>query len=206
MPSSVSKLFNEAGLDLKGPVKWGKIVREDNPGVYVICLSDNPDDIKNSCIEKAPLEKKLIKFWTERIPKLQIKNTEYTSKMEALKYRLSEFWLPDEVILYIGQTDRTINKRTQELYIHILGDSKPHNGGQWIHTLQIRENLYIYWAITKKSKISKSKLLDMFMENVSMKTKENLYYPFLPLPFANLKIASPSSVKTKKHDISNQRI
>jgi len=200
MPTSVIELFEEANLSFDGPQKWGQIIQVNEPGVYVISLSENAADKANCLLKNAPIEQKIVKNWIERVSRLKIDKS--LQSTQALVNRLSEFWLPDEPILYIGNTPkRTIAKRVQECYVYVLGDSSQHRGGHWLKTLKILEELYIFWAITKKYEHYKKRLLEIFIDNVSTETKELLYDPFLPLPFANLEL---SKDRRKNHGISGQ--
>jgi len=202
MPTSVKELFDQANLSFNGPVKWGQIIPAKEPGVYVVSLSETADDKVYCLLEKAPIETKMVKQWIEYVPNLKIDKIRPIVQdfVKRLSERLSEFWLPDETILYIGNTS-SISNRVNQYYETVLGDPRPHRGGHWIKTLKILEELYIYWAITNKYKDDKIRLLKIFKNNVSDKSKENLYDPFLSLPFANLEFTKR---RIKDHGLSGQ--
>lgn len=51
--------------------------------------------------------------------------------------RLATFWLPDEVVLYIGLAGASVRKRVRQYYRTPLGDKRPHAGGWWLKTLTV---------------------------------------------------------------------
>lgn len=54
MPSTVLDLFANFGLNIYGKVNWGGRVFDNLPGVYIVSLSDSPDNMGN-LLEEAPL-------------------------------------------------------------------------------------------------------------------------------------------------------
>lgn len=200
MPTSVVKLFGSLRLSIEGPVKWGQHAPADEPGVYVVSLSPDPNDIKTKT-SPAPIDLDSVRNWIGKVPTLVLDGDPPTP--ETLKERISKFWLPDETVLYIGQTNRTLRRRIDELYIHKLGEKRPHSGGHWLKTLSILERLYVFWACTPAHIKFKKLMLKKFMENVSHKTEANPYASKLPLPFANLELTKG---ERKKHGIDRSRL
>lgn len=202
MPISVLELFDSAGLNTAGKVKWSNQVPDNYPGVYVLSLSSNPEDKERCLIPNAPIDINILRKWITDVPTLKLDG--YRPTADSLLDRLSKFWLPDENILYIGMTGkRTLKKRIREFYIHELGNGRPHCGGHWIKTLHILKDLYIYWAVTENPEYYESKILDVFVKNVSMLSRSNLYDPDRPFPFAN--IEHPRRNR-KKHGITGSTI
>jgi hypothetical protein len=135
MATTINELIKTVGLD-PGKIKtvqWGNEVESSEAGVYIVSTSNYPD--KNPKLNKeAPIDEKILSYWLQKIKTLKIGSKR--PSVEELKERLSKFWLPDENILYIGQTTKQfLNKRISQFYKHELGDKRPHAGGCWIKTL-----------------------------------------------------------------------
>ena len=56
--------------------------------------------------------------------------------------------MPDEPILYVGRSAKTINARLTAMYATPLGDARPHSGGHWLRTLSVLSELRVWWADT----------------------------------------------------------
>ena len=109
--------------------------------------------------------------------------------VKTLKKRLSEFWLPEENILYIGQTESSLSKRIGDYYRTELGARAPHSGGQWLKTLADLGSLSVYYVSVQNPKDKETALLKYFFEQAGK------------LPFANLK--GPTG--KKQHGLKYQR-
>lgn len=196
MPTTVSALFRNAGLKFDGPVRWSDTVRNDNPGVYVVSLSADPN--KNlGILSVAPISIEIISQWIHRVPAIEL-NGERNPTPDAISNRLAEFWLPDENIIYIGMTTGKLRTRTNQYYNTPLGKSKPHAGGHWLKTLSNLSNLYLYHAACKTPKAKEDQLLGYFVLNVSNNAKTILRDRTNPFPFANIEY--PRGTR-KKHGI-----
>ena len=121
-------------------------------------------------------------------------------KAEAIAERLSEFWLSDENVVYIGKTDakRGLAGRLHDYYRTALGNCGPHRGGHWIKTLKNMDSLHIYFAECAVPAQVEGILLKLFIEGVSESTRSALRDPDHPFPFANLEY--PKGIK-KAHCI-----
>ena len=69
-----------------GPVQWGRPVRHQAPGVFVMEL--------NAATPSAPLDLSLIGKWLERVPALRLDGVRPVSR--DLQLRLNRFWLPSQ--------------------------------------------------------------------------------------------------------------
>lgn len=96
--------------------------------------------------------------------------------------------MPDETILYIGKAGTSLNRRVRQYYNTNLGDSKPHAGGHWIKTLDVINDLNIYWTSSEGERAQdvEERFLKIFVQNVSYQSKKELFDPEHPFPFANL--------------------
>ncbi len=196
MPTTVAQIMASEGLTQKNSMKWGDSVNSNSSGVYIISLS--PDPSQNlGILEDAPLSLEVIKEWLDKVKTFKLDGKTNPSA-EAVASRLSEFWLPDENILYIGKTDSNLGKRVRQYYYTPLGASGPHHGGHWLKVLSNINQLFVYYAECSNAKECETQLLKLFVKNVSSPTLEMLHDPKHPYPFANLEITEP-----KAHGISN---
>lgn len=204
MPSTVSYLFNEARVKIIGRTKWGyNIVQDESkyPGIYIVCLTDD-ERKSNNLLENAPISEIKIKYWIKKVPTIELDKKPNPS-VDAIIRRLSEFWLPDENILYIGMTTKKINQRINQYYTTELGDKRPHAGGHWIKTLTSLNNLYIYYGKCNNPEEVEDFMLELFIKNVSNYSLSKLRDPHRPFPFANLEY--PKGNK-KNHDIGKSKL
>src|SRR4051812_9500131 len=101
MPIAAADLFARIGLTIKSSVPWGQKVPCDSPGVYAICLSNDP--ARNSPVApQAPISPDLVREWTEYVPTIKLDGKSGPSAVDVIRC-LQKFWLPDETILYLGK-------------------------------------------------------------------------------------------------------
>ena len=186
MPSTVLDLLESNSLELTGSVRWNEPVQCKEKGIYIVSLSRNPEE-NGGVLNSAPLEIKTIEKWLQQC-NLELKD-DPTPSTEAIEQRIGEFWLPDENILYIGQTShQDLNTRIDQLYKHKLGKSSPHRGGHWLKTLSNLKSTFVHYAETvdRNPKDVKSSLIEDFVDRVSSSTTNIVSDPERPYPFANL--------------------
>ena len=143
MPITVSELVKSAELKIDGIVPWGSLPDEERPGLYVVALSEKAEEL--ICLDKAPISCSAVESWIERVELMRIDKQVPT--VGKIVERLSEFWLPDETILYIGQTNRPLWIRIRELYYQVLGKSSRHCGGHWLKALDNLKSMFIYYSV-----------------------------------------------------------
>ena len=199
MPTYVKQLFTDSGKEILGQVKWGQKVNCKFPGIYVVALTNSAEKIV--CFNDAPISEKVVKEWINYVPKLTLdgKRPSY----EALVNRLKEFWITDETILYIGKAGTSLKDRVNQYYSTKLGDPKPHAGGHWIKTLENLNDLNIFWTTSagEKAKDVEDRFIENFIKNVSNGSKQKLFDPEHPFPFANLEF--PKGTR-KRHGLQSQ--
>src|SRR5579883_3304679 len=183
MPSTVTDLFESAGLRLAGGVRWKTPVPVQGSGVYVVSLSDNPSQ-GNGIVPRAPIDPPAVAAWLERVPLLQIDRVKCADFRELCD-RLTGFWLGDENIVYIGKAT-SLQSRVGAFYRTPLGDRGPHAGGHWIKTLASLDTMRVYFAETSAFEDAEQILLAAFLRGTSAPIRKGLFDPALPLPFANL--------------------
>src|SRR5687767_5056853 len=105
MPTSIMDLAHAANLRFHGPVPWGSEAiptDQDGPGVYVVTLASSLDDKEKCKYEYPPIAIDMLEDWLTNAPQLTLDGLPPSS--QALSERLSQYWLTDECILYIGMT------------------------------------------------------------------------------------------------------
>lgn len=214
MPTTITQLFNQAGLTISGQVKWGQIINSRACGFYVVALTNNADELV--CTDKPNFSDEAIKQWIELVKSggKQIQLDNRTADLDDIKKRLEKFWFADETIVYIGKAgpkkSRTIRKRVKEYYETPLGCDKKHAGGNWVNTMINVSSLNVFYSEYSGIDIEEKEetMISYFMENVSETTKANLYDKVNCYPFANKELYRKSlKSKTKKvHGLNYQTI
>jgi transcription elongation factor GreA len=191
VPTSLdaASLLRSVGLLVDGPVPWDRPVGERGPGVFVVELSASRPT--------APIELTRVGKWIERVPGLRLDGERPTSR--ALSARLAAFWLPDQVVVYVGATKASVGGRVAALQRTVLGDRRPHSGGHWLHTLTpaILASTRIWWAATDAAEEYEDAILDAFAASLS--ATERAAIPSgdtLALPFGNLRHPSAGARPT----------
>lgn len=205
MAISVSELLKTVGLNsnrLK-TIQWGEEPDNTSVGIYIVSTASKPCTNSNH-FEEAPIDENMLKFWINKVKTIQIDGKPNPTVTE-LKQRLNRFWLPDESIIYIGQTECTggLKRRMYQYYKTELGDKKPHSGGHWIKTLDIINQLFVHYIGTMNPIEAEEKLMKNFVSQVSDTTKKRMGSRNLPLPFANLELAKWNR---KNHGITKSKI
>jgi transcription elongation factor GreA len=174
---NAAALLRDVGLLPDGPVVWGRPVPARGPGVFVVELP--------SPLPRAPIELTRVGKWIERVPTLTLDGERPTSK--ALVARLSAFWLPSQVVLYVGSTPSSIGARVAALQRTVLGDRRPHAGGHWLHTLDVLPTTRLWWAETDAPEEYEDALLAAFAVGVPAAEVAALPDRDVVLPFADLR-------------------
>jgi transcription elongation factor GreA len=112
----------------------------------------------------APIELTRVGKWLERVPALTLDGLHPSSR--ALSARLAAFWLPSEVVLYVGATTSSIGARVRAMADTTLGDRRPHAGGHWLHTLRVLPTTRLWWAATDAVEEYEDALLAAFADSV----------------------------------------
>ena len=110
----------------------------------------------------------------------------YRPTAEQLRRRLAAFWLPDEVVLYLGLAGTSVGMRIAQYYSTPLGARSPHAGGHWLKTLSNLDQLFVHFASATDPTAAERAMVNAFCRGVSERTKAQLHDPDRALPFANL--------------------
>lgn len=157
-PASVEQiapevLLSSAGLKAQGPVAWHEPVPTHQPGVYVVEW--------RSHVAQAPVDSDAVGAWLRDFPNLEMDGTPPTAKQLAA--RISELWVPNQTIIYIGESV-DLGARLEQYYATKLGMRSPHRGGILLKTLLKFERSMVWWSETKSPLDHKRQLLRLFAE------------------------------------------
>lgn len=158
MGLSVNELFFDViGREPDGFVSWNESVYVNEKGIYVV-VADRPIDSKD--ISEGKIEK-----WIEQVPRMLI--DDQMACVTTLKKRLTQFIDPNEQILYIGKTDKTIHERVSQFYSHVLSKPSPHRGGHWIKTISDMSLLKVYYAVIENPADVEYQMLDYYSKHIT---------------------------------------
>ena len=160
-------LLRSLGLLPDGPVLFAQTLPSQRPGVYLV---EWP-----GVEARAPLDHGQLRAWLERVETLRLDGQRPTP--HELAARLARYWLPEQTIVYVGQTTRSLRRRLADLAATPLGERRPHAGGYWLKTLRDLERARVWWAETDAPEEYEDALLEAFGEAIGVPGT---------LPFANL--------------------
>jgi transcription elongation factor GreA len=144
-----------------------------------------------------PFDHNLLRQWIERVPTLRLDGEIPTP--HELADRLGAFWYPDQTVLYVGRTSRSLGQRLEGYYRTPLGDPRPHAGGHWLKTLRDLGRCLVWWAESDADEEYEDAVLGAFERAVDPAMLARLYDPTVVVPFANLQTAGGLR---KEHGIS----
>lgn len=213
MPSTVTEVFAAAGIVRDGVVRWGQLPQlsadPDKPrtGIYIVSLSENPDSSESEH-KDPPISPAAIDELLSARPELRLDGRR-PSRPE-LAGRLSEFWIADEVILYIGRAGPRkknprkgeVAERVSEYYKTPLGARTPHAGGWPLKTLSCLASLHVHYAYCDRVKEAEDKAIGHFADRLSPASRGRLRDPLRAMPFANLEYPKGNP---KDHGITGAR-
>ena len=147
MPTKVGDLFDIYRVENHSVVQWGTPILTQESGVYIVSCSDDINFLPPKAVFPN-FRMEIISHWIETVPGFLLDSKPATT--EAARVRLSEFWLADECILYVGKAPRRnsglgIGNRVREYYRTIIGKGSPHSGGQWIKCLSNLNQLFVHY-------------------------------------------------------------
>ncbi|MGK2852123.1 MAG: hypothetical protein ACSLFN_14615, partial [Candidatus Limnocylindrales bacterium] len=176
-PISASLLLREVGLMADGPLPWGRPVPARGPGVFIVEAA--------AARATAPIELTRVGKWLERVPELRLDGDRPSSR--ALSARLASFWLPNQVVLYVGGSTTSVAARIAAMERTELGDRRPASGGHWLRTLSSLGATRLWWAATDAIEEYEDALLSAFAAAVPAADRAALPAGAGALPFANLR-------------------
>jgi hypothetical protein len=183
MPTTVAEAFAAVSLSRDGVVKWGTEPAISKSGVYIVSLVESLDTCDGK-LNEAPLERAKFQRWLKVCPELTLDGNRPT--VQELMNRIRGFWIPDEVILYIGLAGIPLSTRLGQYYSTPIGARSPHSGGYFLKLLSNRNNVWVHYAQCSDFNRKESGMLRRFCEHVSQDSRRTLKDPVHPFPFANL--------------------
>jgi hypothetical protein len=198
VPSCVRNVFAGADVEPAGAVHWGEPIPSPaaaETGVYVVSLSENPDSL-DEALAACPIMRSAVEELLGVCPGLTLDGEPTTAV--ALTRRLSAFWLPDEVVLYIGLAGQPLRNRVGQYYNTPLGARRPHKGGWWLKTLSVLPKLWVHYAPTAQFAGAEQDAMAVFADGVSTDAGSSLHDSERVMPFANLEF--PPGTR-KRHGI-----
>jgi len=175
-------LFTASDLKREGVARWRKAPAISGPGVYVVSLTSALHSFEGALV-KAPLSESTFARWLEVRPELTLDGQRPT--VAKLMDRLGRFWIPDEVVLYVGLATDLVT-RTDDYYRTPIGARGPHSGGYFLKLLADLDRLWVHYAPCDDPDDAEDRMLRRFCENVSGESKRALLDPTHPFPFGNL--------------------
>jgi len=180
--SSIRSVLRAAGLAPMGVVEWSRLIPVEAEGVYVVSTEREPSVI-GSETRACPIDPRAIRELLDVRPELSLDRGRPSP--DELGRRISEFWLQDENILYIGLA-RTLSHRVNDYYGTPLGSRRPHAGGWFLKVLRNMDALFVHYATCSDRQAAESDMIKQFCTDVSSSSLKQLRDPAHPFPFANL--------------------
>jgi transcription elongation factor GreA len=147
-------LLRAAGLTIEGPIAWGRPAAWSGPGVFVVELP--------APAARVSIDPNAIGEWLGRVPELRLEGKR--PSVAELQSRLASFWLPDQVILYIGSSRKSVGLRLAGMYKTDLGERRPQPAGYWLKTLRDVSRLRVWWSPTEDPELVEDDLIDRFVK------------------------------------------
>ena len=173
---SAPELLRSIGLDVDGPARWGAKPTSRRPGIFAIELPE-PSEHCSIDIDE-------VRRWLERVPELKMDGQRPTQS--TLAERMRSFWVPNQQLVYVGRTAKSLSARVASLYATELGHAQPHPGGHWLKVLRDLPQLRLWWAETDAPEEYEDVLIEAFAENVPEEVRATLPEGAPVLPWANL--------------------
>ena len=151
-PINGHDLLYSLGLGIEGPVLWGRPVSSSRPGVFLVELPAHEP--------KVAIDPTAVRDWLERAQDLRLDGKR--PSVAELQSRLASFWLPRQVILYIGSSQRSVGSRISGMYKTPLGERRPQPSGYWLKTLKDINKARIWWVETAEAELYEDQLLENF--------------------------------------------
>lgn len=180
---SAAELLRSIGLEVDGPARWGSKPTSRSAGIFLVETATSTNT--------APIDLDEVRRWLERVPDLRMDGERPTQSTLAM--RLGMFWVPDQTLLYVGRTAKSLSARVASLYATELGHARPHPGGHWLKTLRAQAKLRLWWAETDAAEEYEDELIEAFAAGISAEVRERLPEGAPLLPWANLE--SPTGPK-----------
>lgn len=153
-PLNGHDLLRALELSIEGPILWGRPVVPGRPGVFIVELpAPQP---------KVSIDPTAVRQWLDRAPDLRLDGKR--PAVAELQTRLASFWLPNQVILFIGSSQKSVGARLSGMYGTPLGERRPQPSGYWLKTLKDLNRARIWWSPTPDADLWEDALIDRFVK------------------------------------------
>jgi transcription elongation factor GreA len=183
---SAADLLRSIGLEVDGPLRWGGQPATRKPGIFAVELPE-PSEHCSIDIDE-------VRRWLERVPDLKMDGERPTQS--TLAERMRRFWVPNQQLVYVGRTAKSLSARVASLYATELGHARPHPGGHWLKVLRDLPQLRLWWAETDAPEEYEDVLIEAFALSVSEEDRAGLPDGAPLLPWANLDSPTTASRET----------
>jgi transcription elongation factor GreA len=153
-PLNGHDLLRSLELPIEGPILWGRPVAANGPGVFIVELPAPQS--------KVAVDPAAVRGWLDRAPDLRLDGKRPT--VAELQTRLASFWLPGQVILFIGSSQKSVGARLSGIYKTPLGERRPQPAGYWLKTLHHLSRARIWWSPTAEGELWEDALIDLFVK------------------------------------------
>ncbi len=154
-PINGHDLLYALGLGIEGPVLWGRPVSASGPGVFLVELPTHEP--------KVSIDPTAVRDWLDRNPDLRLDGKR--PSVAELQSRLASFWLPRQVILYIGSSQKSVGARLGSIYRTPLGERRPQPAAYWLKTLKDIAKARVWWVETAEAELYEDQLLESFAKS-----------------------------------------
>lgn len=191
---SVADLFDRAGVEYLGVVRWRDDVPLDGPGVYVVSTNMDPMALEGRA--SCPLDQSALAGLLETRPEMTIDGG--AADMGTLSTRLQAMWVAGAPVAYIGLASRSVRRRISQFYATRIGARAPHAGGWPIKMIDESSGVWVHYGATSEVARAESTMIQNFVDSVPREVRVSLIDPTAPLPFANLELPGG---RRKRHGI-----
>jgi hypothetical protein len=195
--TSVRELFAGVNLVPAGRVRWGTKVPLNEPGVYAVATTNDPEDA--SGLAACPLDGAALRRLLLACPRALIDSVQATEA--SLATRLSAMWVTSEHVIYIGLASASITTRAGQYYRTAIGASGPHAGG-WPVKMLTLDQRWVHFAPCPDPESTEQQLIAAFAAGLPDDVAASQFDRKIILPFANL--MDPRGPR-KRHGFSRVR-
>jgi transcription elongation factor GreA len=153
-PISGPDLLRANNLQVEGPTLWGHPVSGNVPGVFIVELPAPHPTVQ--------IDATAVRDWLNRMPGLALDGKRPT--VGELQSRLASYWLPGQVILYIGSSRKSVASRLLAMHKTTLGERRPQPTGYWLKVLKDLPKARIWWSPSTDPELDEDQLLEQFVK------------------------------------------
>jgi transcription elongation factor GreA len=113
---------------------------------------------------KVSIDPNAIRDWLNHAQDLRLDGKR--PSVAELQSRLASFWLPGQVILYVGSSQKSVAARLAGMFKTPLGERRPQPSGYWLKTLHDINKARIWWAPASDPELYEDTLLETFVKTV----------------------------------------